>query len=121
MSVTAECVGAYLRTLRLGIDLKMEEVAHVLGTSYTQIARIETGKQDTNVKQLIDFAELVRGRAEDVLALFHTTNGGANVTAARALAHQRLVEFYADKSDDELVATLSAVRAMKRGEGRVRS
>lgn len=62
-------VGTYLRTLREARRLTRESLADLVGTSVSQLVRIEAGEQDTRGSLLARIIAAVRGSAADVHAL----------------------------------------------------
>lgn len=68
--------GSYLQRLRDNAGLSRAELAEKLGTSPSQIFRIEEGKGETRGSLLAAFIRMVSGSAEDVVTLILDSRAG---------------------------------------------
>ncbi len=80
--------GAYLRTLRESQEVSRSTLAERLGTSETNIYRIEEEGQEPKGGLLLGFLNEVRGSGADFLRLLFDTK--ADEVAGRELAQTRL-------------------------------
>lgn len=62
-------LGAAVRRLRLGADLRQEDLAHRAGVHFTTLRRIETGKADPTLSTLRRLAEALDVRLAELVAL----------------------------------------------------
>lgn len=83
-------VGAYLGTLREGRKISRQALAASVGTSVSQLFRIEEEGQETRGSLLIAIVAALRGKLDDVMTLMLDKNATAE-DGARA-AHKALSE-----------------------------
>lgn len=68
--MSAKAVGAYLRILRTARQLKLQQIAEAVGTSISQISRIEHGDQETRASIIFGFASVVQANLDHLSLLF---------------------------------------------------
>lgn len=88
VSMANAAVGTYLRTLREARRLTREALADMVGTSVSQLVRIEAGEQDTRGSLLARIIAAVRGSAADVQSLL--INPDASESDGQRLAQATL-------------------------------
>jgi transcriptional regulator with XRE-family HTH domain len=71
-------VGSYIRTLREGRKLTRETVAERVGTSISQLVRIESGEQETRGTLLFAVLSAVQGDPRDIADLLLLEGATAN-------------------------------------------
>lgn len=108
-----QAAGAYLSTLREALGLKPYRLAKMLGTSSSQIERIEAGEIETRSSLLFAFVDAVQGNPEQVMKLVldkhATAEQGKAVAEAwlsdkeRAEIERQIEEAAGDIPRDELI------------------
>ncbi len=110
-----QAVGAYIATLREARGINPTALGRLVGTSASQISRIEQGAQDPRASLLFAIIDAVQGRYEDVQRLLSTD---ADVHAGHQLAealltdaeHERIDAVLDTIADTELVAIIQEMR-----------
>jgi transcriptional regulator with XRE-family HTH domain len=72
-----EAAGSYLRTLREQAGVTRSSIARTLGTSSSQIERIEEGRIETRASLLLAFVRVVGGSAEHLTELVLSRSASA--------------------------------------------
>lgn len=103
--------GAYIRTLRDALGLRLEDVAAAANTSESQVSRIENGEQETRGSLLLAIVRAVRGRAEHIQDLILDNTLTAEDGKKKAQEWFTRAEVVAGEearqmTDEELVARL---------------
>lgn len=94
--------GAYLKTLRKAQGMTQEGLAAAIGTTGNTIYRIEAGRQEPLMEQIVNLLATLKGHAEDMAKLInndkatredgHTTaRDRLQVIASQATPEQRKV------------------------------
>jgi transcriptional regulator with XRE-family HTH domain len=113
--MSTAAVGSYFRTLRKSRKLSIQQVAKHIGTSVSQVSRIETGEQETRGTLLFAFAGLVQASIQDIAELLldpHATSEMGEVRAQEWLAssgEEKVHTFFSSLTDRELEATFAAI------------
>jgi transcriptional regulator with XRE-family HTH domain len=85
-------MGVYIATVRKGLDLSRDEVAGILGTSRSQIKRIEDGEQNVSALQLALLADILHINGERLMQLLRSDD--LTEDDARRLAHEDLAALF---------------------------
>lgn len=90
--MSTRVLGIYLMTIRKGLDLSRDDVAEKIGTSRSQIKRIEDGEQNVSALQLALLADILHLNGERLMGLLRSEE--LNEDDARRLAHEDLAALY---------------------------
>ncbi len=110
-----QAVGAYIATLREARGINPTALGRLVGTSASQITRIEQGSQDPRASLLFAIIDALQGRYEDVRQLLLTE---ADDDLGRQLAkawltnaeHERIDAMIGDVANADLVAIVQEMR-----------
>jgi len=113
--MTMQAVGAYIATLREARGINPTALGRLVGTSASQISRIEQGSQDPRASLLFAIIDAVQGRYDDVQRLLLTD---ADVNTGHQLAEALLTDAENERidvvidnvADAELVAIIREMR-----------
>jgi transcriptional regulator with XRE-family HTH domain len=84
-------LGIYLETIRIGLKLSRDRVAEMVGTSRSQIMRIEKGQQEVGIMQLVRIADILHVDGNRAFELLRSELSEDDV---RGIAYKDLADIF---------------------------